>query len=81
MAAGPWRAGLTTRRITMKRLSSRSGRTLRLAKETVRSLLSNELSQVAAAAGPGCPSLNGCSHTRIDTLNQCDTIFCSMMQY
>ncbi len=63
----------------MKRLSSRSGKTLQLSKETVRGLVSSELQQVAA--GAQCPSITGCSSNKTPTLNQCNTIFCSLTQY
>jgi hypothetical protein len=63
----------------MNRQQRNSGMKLRLAKETVRQLLSEELQQVAA--GLGCPSRTGCSHATSESLNECGSLFCSMIQY
>jgi len=63
----------------MKRHSLSSSRTLHLSKETVRNLLSSELQRVAA--GGACPSRADCSSATSASLNECGSLYCSMMQY
>ncbi len=52
---------------------------LHLAKETVRHLLSEDLQRIAG--GAPCPSKTGCSSNTYDSLNECTSIVCSMIQY
>jgi hypothetical protein len=52
---------------------------LRLAKETVRMLISQDLQQIGG--GGHCPSLNNCSSATSESLNECGSLFCSMQQY
>jgi hypothetical protein len=63
----------------MKRQLRNSNVKLHLAKETIRELLSEDLRQVAA--GGACPSKTGCSSNTNDSLNECGSLFCSMIQY
>ena len=60
----------------MKRKQRESSK-LRLSKETVRQLLSEDMLQLAA--GGACPSATGCSNTGY-SLDECGSIYCSRIQ-
>jgi len=52
---------------------------LHLAKETLRQQLSEEMLEIAA--GGACPSRAGCSSNTGPSLNECGSLYCSMIQY
>ena len=62
----------------MKLKKRDSGAKLHLAKETIRQLISEDLKVVA---GGGCPSRAGCSSNTGESLNECGSIYCSLIQY
>ena len=63
----------------MKRRSGDTVRKLQLARETVRQLVAEELQ--GAVVGGACPSRAGCSSNTGESLNECGSMFCSMIQY
>lgn len=63
----------------MKRRQGDTTRKLQLAKETIRQLVSEDLQ--GAVVGGACPSRTGCSNNTGESLNECGSLYCSMIQY
>ena len=63
----------------MKRRNGDTRMKLQLAKETIRQLVAEDLQ--GAVVGGGCPSRAGCSNNTGESLNECGSMFCSMIQY